>query len=124
MSPRSEEFMNEARSRLGAARLAAEAGFGPSAVSAAYYAMLYAARAALSEEDRYAKTHSGTWNLFRESFVATGRFNRELLQKAERQQELREAADYEARSVSVDEAKAVLGQADEFVAAVEVLIGA
>jgi hypothetical protein len=28
-------------------------------------AMLYAARAALSEGDEHARTHRGTWNLFR-----------------------------------------------------------
>ena len=33
-------------------------------VSEAYYAMLYAARAALSEEDDYPKTHRGVWGQF------------------------------------------------------------
>ncbi len=36
--------------------------------------MLYAARAALSEEDLYAKTHSGSWTLFNDAFVRTSRF--------------------------------------------------
>jgi uncharacterized protein (UPF0332 family) len=52
-------------------------------VSAAYYAMLYAARAALSEQDRYAKTHSGTWTLFRETFVRDGRFDPALARAAD-----------------------------------------
>ncbi len=76
MSPRSEEFMAMARDRLGAARAALEAGFSSNAASAAYFAMLYAARAALSEEEQSAKTHRGTWQLFRETFVDTGRFDR------------------------------------------------
>lgn len=46
--------MAGARERLASARLALDAD--------------YAARAALSEDDRYAKTHSGTWSLFREVF--------------------------------------------------------
>ncbi|MGH3031399.1 MAG: HEPN domain-containing protein [Gaiellaceae bacterium] len=71
MSPRSEEFMAMARDRLALARTALDAGFPSGAVSAAYYAMLSAARAALSEEERLAKTHSGAWSLFHESFVAT-----------------------------------------------------
>ena len=33
--------------------------------------MLYAARAALPEHDEYARRHGGTWNLFRQRYVAT-----------------------------------------------------
>jgi hypothetical protein len=47
-------------------------------VSAACYAILNAARAALSERGEYAKTHSGTWTLFSKVFVSTGEFDREL----------------------------------------------
>ncbi len=58
MSPRSEEFLVAARRRLeiAAAALPREPAI---AVSLAYYAMLYAARALLSEQDAYAKTHPG-----------------------------------------------------------------
>jgi uncharacterized protein (UPF0332 family) len=72
MSPRSQEFFAEAERRLAAATLVRERGLNAAAVSAAYYAMLYAARAALSEHDRIARTHSGTWQLLREEFVFTG----------------------------------------------------
>ncbi|MGH2963249.1 MAG: HEPN domain-containing protein [Solirubrobacterales bacterium] len=65
MSPRSAEFLAEARKRLRTARAALGVRDPAGAVSAAYYAMLYAVRAALSEEDRYAKTHAGTWGEFR-----------------------------------------------------------
>jgi hypothetical protein len=51
MSPRSEEGMAEARQRLALARLALEGGLFTGVVGAAYCAALYAARAALSEED-------------------------------------------------------------------------
>ena len=94
-------------------------GFRPLAVSAAYYAMLYAARAALSERERYAKTHSGTWSLFRETFVQDGRFDPVLVRKADQTQELREAGDYDARAVSQQEAATVPAHAEEFVQAVE-----
>ncbi len=115
--------MDEARDRLGAARLAADAGFASSAVSAAYYAILYAARAALSEEDRNAKTHRGTWSLFRETFVARGSFDADLLRVAERRQEQREAADYEARTIPDADAASALADAEQFVAAVERMLG-
>lgn len=121
MSPRSEEFMAEAKTRLAGARAAERDGFGSLAVGAAYYAMLYAARAALSEVGAAAKTHSGVWNLFRRSFVPS-RFDADLVARAERLQELREDVDYEATGVSSDQAQGAIDDAERFVAAVEAVI--
>ncbi|GIU95774.1 MAG: hypothetical protein KatS3mg012_2231 [Gaiellaceae bacterium] len=118
MSPRSEELLAGARDRLGAARVALSAGFPSNAASAAYYAMLYAARAALSEEGRNAKTHSGTWGLFHETFVATGRFDSELYAAAQRTRDLREASDYEAVIVPHADAERIVELAERFVSAV------
>jgi len=56
MKSRSEEFMRVARRRLRAALVVADTGDFDSAVEPAYYASLNAARAALSEEDLYART--------------------------------------------------------------------
>ncbi|MBD0329753.1 MAG: HEPN domain-containing protein [Thermoleophilia bacterium] len=123
MSPRSEEFMAMARERLDAARLVLEAGFEEGAVSAAYYAMLYAARAALSEEDRNARTHRGTWQLFRETFVEPGRFDADLVAAAQRAQGAREGADYDARRVSAEDAERLCAVAERFVAAIDELAG-
>jgi uncharacterized protein (UPF0332 family) len=113
--------MASARDRLGAARASLAAGFFSSAASAAYYAMLYAARAALSEEERNARTHSGTWTLFRESFVVDGRFDRSLFSDAHATQKLREASDYEAVMVPRAEAERIVEIADRFVTAVQAL---
>ena len=118
MSPRSEEFMARAEQRIGAARVALAAGYPSAAVSGAYYAMLYAARAALSERERYAKTHSGTWSLFAELFVVPGGFDPDLVKAARRIRELREAGDYDASEPPPDEARTVIGDAERFVAAV------
>lgn len=115
MSPRSEELLAGARDRLGAALTA---GFPSNAASAAYYSMLYAARAALSEEERNAKTHVGTWGLFHETFVATDRFDPELFGAAQRARELREASDYEAVIVPYADAERIVELAERFVAAV------
>ena len=71
MSPRSSEFLDAARRRLAAAQAAA-AEDPSTALSAAYYAMLYGARAALSERGISAKTYRGTWHEFRVAFVASG----------------------------------------------------
>jgi uncharacterized protein (UPF0332 family) len=114
--------MAEARERLTAARVNLDSGFLRVAVSTAYYAMLYAARAALSEEERYAKTHSGTWELFRETFVATGRFDQQLFREARESQELREKADYDAVAMPVERAREIVDLADRFVAAIAALV--
>ena len=121
MSPRSEEFMAEARDRLAAAHALLAPGFPPAAVSLAYYAMLYSARAALSEENRYAKTHSGTWHLFGEVFVDTGRFERQLFSDARDTLELRLGADYDAKQIQPDKAEAVVELAARFLSAIEAL---
>ena len=57
---------------MASAQLQPAGGHAATAVSTACYAMLYAARAALSERDRHARSHAGTWGLFREEFVLTG----------------------------------------------------
>lgn len=119
MSPRSREYMAEARERLRACRvLLAEEIWNP-AVSDAYYAVLYAARAALSEEDVHAKTHGGTWGLFHRSFVATGRFDGDLYAAARAAQDAREGVDYGAASVERQEAERIAAVAERFVNAVE-----
>jgi uncharacterized protein (UPF0332 family) len=75
VSPRSAELIDSARARLTGARHALSAGDLDLAVSAAYYAMLYAARGALSEKDEHARRHGGTWGLFHRRFVASGAFD-------------------------------------------------
>jgi uncharacterized protein (UPF0332 family) len=122
MSPRSEELMAAARDRLGAAQAALGAGFHSNAASAAYYAMLYAARAALSEEDRNAKTHAGTWGLFRTQLVVAGHFDADLFSAAHGVQQLREAADYDAVMVPPEEAEHIVDLAGRFVEAVDAAI--
>lgn len=124
MSPRSAEFYAEARKRLRSASAALDGGDPAGAVSAAYYTMLYAARAALSEEDLYAKTHSGTWNLFMQTFVPTSGFPEELAKLGPRTQEVREAADYHARPPSADRAEDVIREAELFLDAVGEMLSA
>lgn len=113
--------MAEARQRLTAARTTLAADLPNAAVSSAYYAMLYAARAALSEEDRYAKTHRGTWDLFHETFVEPGRFDHELAREARRAQSPREAADYDAEAVPREQAEEIVSLAERFVTAIDAM---
>lgn len=122
MSPRSEEMIESAGTRLKGARHSLAAGDLDLAVSAAYYAMLYAARAALSEHDEHARRHGGTWNLFFQRFVATGAFDQGLHSLAQQAQGAREGADYEAKMPPAEEAKRYVSGAAEFLAAVEEML--
>lgn len=124
MSPRSEEFLTEARDRLVAAQALLERELLPSAVSAAYYAMLYAARAALSERDRFARTHSGTWQLMREEFVFSDALDEELVRMAQKAQSRREYSDYQAGGFGRRETAEIVSDAGRFVAAIEALLDA
>lgn len=124
MSPRSLEFMEQARERLTAARDAFDAMHPGVAVSVAYYAMFYAARAALSEDDANARTHRGTWNLFRERYVETDAFDDALYRLAQRAQTAREGADYEAITPSKRDSEEYVGGAADFIAAVERMLDA
>ncbi|MGH2990586.1 MAG: HEPN domain-containing protein [Solirubrobacterales bacterium] len=122
MSPRSKEFYDRARERLMWARRNLEQGGYAIAVGAAYYSMLYGARAALSERDLHAKTHRGTWNLFRQTFVAGGSLPAELVGEAERLAELREAADYDALAVEREQAEGAVASAERFLSALDELL--
>ncbi|MGH2904734.1 MAG: HEPN domain-containing protein [Solirubrobacteraceae bacterium] len=119
MSPRSVEFMDQARDRAELARLALASGHLEGAVSTAYYAMLYAARAALSERDEYARTHGGTWHLFHERYVTTGAFDQHLHTMAQDAQRTREGGDYEAITPDRGEAEGIVAGAAKYIAAVE-----
>lgn len=122
MSPRSEEFMEQARDRLADAKAILDTAHPAVVVSTAYYAMLNAARAALSERDEYAKTHSGTWTLFSKVFVASGEFDRGLSALARRAKEAREQGDYEAAPPSAREAAEFVDGAEDFVTAIGKLL--
>jgi uncharacterized protein (UPF0332 family) len=120
VSPRSSEFQEAARRRLAAAKAAVEAD--PStALSAAYYAMLYSARAALSERGVSARTHQGTWHEFRRTFVESKEMDAALAAEAQKLQPEREQADYDAWWAPTAEAQRAIELAHRFLVAVEKL---
>jgi uncharacterized protein (UPF0332 family) len=124
VSPRSRELLARAREGIASARTLLAAGHWATAVSTAYYAMLYVARAALSERDLYGRGHMGTWQLFRETFVLGGQFDADLAAGAQRTQQRREASDYGAQLFESGEATEVVAVAERFVESVAtVLLG-
>lgn len=123
MSPRSSELLARARQGVAAAKTLVDGGHAAAAVSTAYYAMLYAARAALSERDRNARTHAGIWAAFREEFVVvSGEFDERLARDAQRAQARREASDYAAEEFELSEARQIVASAEQFVGAVDRLL--
>jgi uncharacterized protein (UPF0332 family) len=114
--------MEQARDRLAVAQEVIESGHPAAAASSAYYAMLNAARAALSEQDEHAKTHTGTWTLFSATFVATGEFDQELSALARRAKSAREKGDYEAAPPTAEEAAEYTDGAARFIVAIEELL--
>lgn len=108
--------------RLALARASIEAD--PSgALSAAYYSMLYAARAALSERGIHAETHAGTWNELRREFAEAGPLDVQLVTEAQRVQAEREQSDYDAWVAPAEEAQRVIELAERFMRAVQSAIG-
>jgi len=122
LTPRSADFMAQARDRLVVAQEVLKSGHSAAAASSAYYAMLNAARAALSEQDEYAKTHTGTWTLFSAAFVANGEFDQELSALARRAKSAREKGDYEAAPPTTEEAAEYTDGAARFIIAIEELL--
>ncbi len=119
MSPRSQEYRTKAHERLSAARDVLAAGHPEACVTMAYYAGLHAARAALSEHDLNARSHSGLWHLLRQNVTASGEIADDLVVPLQRAQKLREGVDYNLRDVSDEEARALLGAAERLIAAVD-----
>ncbi len=93
-------------------------------MTAAYYAALYAARAALSEREEHVRSHRGTWHRFRETFVLSGTFDEALYHRVAALQKSREAADYDAATMEEGEAEGLLADAERFVEAVAHMLAA
>jgi uncharacterized protein (UPF0332 family) len=111
--------MEQARDRRADAQAILHTAHPAVVVSAAYYGMLYAARAALSERGEFAKTHSGTWTLFSQIFVAPGEFDQALSALARRAKDAREQGDYEAAPPTAQEAAEYVDGAADFIAEIE-----
>jgi uncharacterized protein len=121
VKPRSEEYLGEADRFLAAARVLLEAKLPENSAAEAYKAMFSAARAALSELDREARSHNGTWALFDQLFVRQGQFDDRLRGAARNAEELRYDSDYRLGGASQEEAGSVLADAEEFVVALRAM---
>ncbi|HZI90614.1 MAG TPA: HEPN domain-containing protein [Thermoleophilaceae bacterium] len=117
VSERTDEYLRDAREGVAAAQALLEAEVHNRAISQAYYAMFLAARAALSEEDRFARTHDGTWHLHHDVFVKTGRFPADLHAGARETEKRRYYVDYESGRYTFDQGRETVELAERFLAA-------
>ena len=110
-----QALMERAHEKLEVTKRLLEEGFYADAVSRAYYAMFYAARALLAERDLYPKTHRGVISQFGLIFVKAGQFDREIFDFFVRAQEDREEADYGVLvEIEEEEVKELLEGAEDF----------
>jgi len=123
VSPRSADLLREALVRIDDARFALDADRRATALSTAYYAALYAARAALSEQGEHPRTHRGTWGRVFELLVEPGLLDADVHQEAAALQREREEADYEAPRLERADAEGAVAAAEAFVAAIARLLG-
>ncbi len=115
-----EELMQKADESLAAADLLLTQGYTDFAASRSYYAMFYAAEAALFSQDVKFKSHRSVISCFGRVFCKTGILRSELGHHLKRAYERRLTGDYAYdTSTTQDEAEETLTWAKEFVSAVE-----
>lgn len=112
-------WLEKAEETLDAARALRDRGFYNQMVSASYYAMFYAAKAALVSDGVHSKKHSGVISSFGRLFAKTGRLDPRLHRALMTAYKDRQLTDYRIGSAAAPEAAAdSLEEAEEFVAAV------
>ena len=118
-----QEWLRLAQDALGAASLLLDRGFFRESVSRAYYAMFYAAKAAVVSEGLEASKHSTVISTFGQHFAKTGRVSSSLHKSLGIAFDERQLADYTLDwTVSREVAETRLSEAEGFVAAVSALL--
>jgi uncharacterized protein (UPF0332 family) len=120
MTEQQAELLKKAHRAVEAARLDAKAGGNDFATSHAYYACLYAAKAALLSLDLHFSSHSAVIAAFGREFAKTGLLPKRMHSILVRAFDDRQDSDYEMLPIPTSEETAgSLAAAEEFVAAVE-----
>ncbi len=118
-----DEELALARDTLAAAELLAREGYARHAVGRAYYAVYHASRALLASVGLRSRTHDGVRTLVNEHFVRTGALAHEHARTLRQVAADRNDADYDAAaSFTDDDARLDIARAQDFVAAVTVLV--
>ena len=122
--PEAEDRVRAAEEALRASHLLLDNGLWSDAISRAYYAMVYAARALLATKGLEPTTHRGTVHLFGREFVRPGTFSVEVAKSLTAAMALRDRADYGMRDdLTERDARRTVEAAQEFVAAAKQALG-
>jgi len=109
-----------AKKALLAAKTLIEKGLFEDCVSRAYYAVLHAAKAALSLAGVESDTHDGVRRMFGLHLVKTGKIEKEFAKILTAGQEDREIGDYEANiEIEEERARQRVNEAEKFVQRIE-----
>ena len=115
--PEADDRMRAAEEALRASLLLVEHSLWSDAISRAYYAMVYAARALLSMKGLEPATHRGTVHLFSQEFVRVGTFPVEVAKSLTAAMALRDRADYGLRDdLTEEDARRTVKAAADFLA--------
>jgi uncharacterized protein (UPF0332 family)/DNA-binding CsgD family transcriptional regulator len=117
-------LFRKARRALGAVRVTLDIGDGDAAVNRAYYAMFYAATAALVSVGERPKTHHGTCLRFQLHFIRSGRLEATIGRMLIRARNLRLRSENEAVSVDSHAISNLSADAERFVNSVEKMLWA
>ena len=114
-----DDLLETSRRTLEEARYLREGGYHEGSLSRAYYAMFYAAEAALLTVDVTASTHSGVHTMFGKHFVKTGALPAALGKHLGEAFRKRQSADYGAAEKAPADAREALKKATEFIERIE-----
>ena len=117
------QLLIRANSTLGAAKVLHNEGFFGDAVSRAYYAAFYAARAAIAQAGKEAHTHKGVHTMFNLVYVREGLISADVGKLLSRLFERRREADYDdGAMITKAQSHEALGLARQFVTYIEKLL--
>lgn len=110
-----EKHFERAEEKLRSANLLFENNMFTDAISEAYYAMFYAAKALLASKSIYPRTHAGVVSQFGLQFVNRGLVEELYAKSLAKAQTKREKADYDIYyEPSKEEAESVIEDAEKF----------
>ena len=113
-------FLDKARQSIGAARLLHKGAYYGAAVSHAYYAMFYCAKALLLERGQSFAKHSAVIAAFGKEFAKTKQLDPQLHRHLLDAFRMRQTADYDyVVQISVEDAQEQIHRAEEFLKVVE-----
>lgn len=118
------ELLDKARRSLQAAERLLRDGDNDFALSRAYYAMFYAARALLLTRDVRRSKHSGVIAAFNEQFIQSGELPRDLFLKLRDGFEDRAEGDYGLAVISEEQARSGIESASQFLEEINRLLQA